>query len=243
MIDYKLIADIIKNSKYAIAFTGAGISVESGVHPFRGADGVWEKHGTSFAEIEFFKKNPEESWKSLKTVFYDTLIDVLPNNAHKVLAKLESMGIVKSVITQNIDNLHQKAGSKNVYELHGTAGSTICGKCKNIADITKEVIDNSPHKCQKCGGILKPNFIFFGEMLPQNALSKSIEYASKSDLCIIVGTTGIVMPAAQIPYIAKQHKSKIIEINPIPSNYTDSIVDIFIQEKASVALTEIEKYL
>lgn len=243
MINYKLTAEAIKNSKYAIAFTGAGISLESGVPTFRGVDGVWEKHGISFAKIDFFESNPEESWKSLKAVFYDSLIDVSPNNAHKVLAKMETMGIIKSTITQNIDNLHQKAGSKNVYELHGTAGTTMCTKCKDIAEVTREVIDTVPHKCKKCDGVIKPNFTFFGEMLPKLALSKSIESSSMSDVCIIVGTTGIVMPAAQIPYIAKQNKAKIIEINPKSSNYTDDIVDIFIKERASIALTEIEKFL
>ena len=243
MIDYKLIAQTIKDSKYAVAFTGAGISVESGVPPFRGPDGLWEKHGSQFAEISYFVKHQKESWKSLKKVFYDPITDVKPNKAHIVLANLEKMGIMRSVITQNIDNLHQEAGSKIVYELHGTAKYAVCMKCKTRYKIDKEILAMDPPSCEKCSATLKPAFVFFGEQLPAVDFNSSIEDAQKCDLFIIIGTGGEVMPAAQIPHLAKRSGARIMEINPEPSNFTNSIVDIYIQEKAGVAFTEIEKYL
>lgn len=243
MTDYQSVAKIIKESKYVVSFTGAGISVESGVPPFRGENGLWEKHGSQFAEISYFMKHQKESWNSLKKVFYDPITDVKPNKAHIVLANLEKMGIMRSVITQNIDNLHQDAGSKIVYELHGTAKYAVCTKCKTKYKITKEILSMDTPTCEKCASVLKPDFVFFGEQLPAIAFNSSIEDAEKSDLFIIIGTGGEVMPAAQIPHIAKRSGAKIMEINPAPSSFTNSIVDIYIQEKAGVAFTEIEKYL
>lgn len=243
MTDYQSAAKIIKESKYVAAFTGAGISVESGVPPFRGENGLWEKHGSQFAEISYFMKHQKESWNSLKKVFYDPITDVKPNKAHIVLANLEKMGIMRSVITQNIDNLHQDAGSKIVYELHGTAKYAVCTKCKTKYKITKEILSMDPPACERCASVLKPDFVFFGEQLPAIAFNSSIEDAEKSDLFIIIGTGGEVMPAAQIPHIAKRSGAKIMEINPAPSSFTNSIVDIYIPEKAGVAFTEIEKYL
>ena len=243
MIDYKLIAQTIKDSKYVVAFTGAGISVESKVPPFRGENGLWEKHGSQFAEISYFTKHQKESWRSLKKVFYDPITDVKPNKAHIVLANLEKMGIMRSVITQNIDNLHQEAGSKIVYELHGTAKYAVCMKCKTRYKISREILAMEPPSCERCGSTLKPDFVFFGEQLPAMDFNSSIEDAEKSDLFIIIGTGGEVMPAAQIPHIAKRSGAKIMEINPMHSNFTDSIVDIYVGEKAGKAFEEIEKYL
>lgn len=244
MINYELITKIIKESKYAVAFTGAGISVESGVPPFRGENGLWEKHGSQFAEISYFVRHQKESWQFLKKVFYDSIMDVKPNKAHIVLSNLEKMGIMHSIITQNIDNLHQEAGSKIVYELHGTAQYAICMKCKTRYKINKKILVMDPPSCEKCKSTLKPNFVFFGEKLPSMDFNNSIEDAQKCDLFIIIGTGGEVMPAAQIPYMVnKRSDAKIIEINPEPSNFTNSIVDIHIQEKAGIAFKEIEKYL
>ena len=243
MIDYKLIAKTIKESKYAVAFTGAGISVESGVPPFRGPDGLWEKHGSQFAEISYFIRYPKESWQSLKKVFYEPIDNVKPNKAHIVLANLEKAGIMRSVITQNIDNLHQEAGSKIVYELHGTAKYAVCMKCKNKYKINKEILSMNPPVCEKCSSVLKPAFVFFGEQLPSFDFQSSIDDANKSDLFIIIGTGGEVMPAAQIPHLAKRSGAKIIEINPETSSFTNSIVDIYVKEKSGIAFGEIEKYL
>ena len=130
-----------------------------------------------------------------------------------------------------------------MYELHGTAKYAVCMKCKTRYKISKEILAMDPPSCEKCGSTLKPDFVFFGEQLPAIDFNSSIEDAQRSDLFIIVGTGGEVMPAAQIPHIAKKAGAKIIEINPEPSNFTNYIVDIYIQEKAGKAFAEIEKYL
>ena len=138
MDNMQKVAQIIKNAKYLTAFTGAGISVESGIPPFRGAGGLWEKYDPKFIEIDFFYSHPLESWQEMKKIFFSDMKKALPNTAHKVLAELEQEGILKGIITQNIDGLHQKAGSKNVQEFHGTINTLTCVQCGakyNIKDI------------------------------------------------------------------------------------------------------------
>ncbi|HAF29378.1 MAG TPA: RNA polymerase subunit sigma [Bacteroidales bacterium] len=224
--------DIILNSKYTIAFTGAGISVESGIPPFRGKDGLWSKYDPNVLDLGNFQLNPIESWKVIKEIFYDFFGAAKPNAAHFVLAKMESMGLVKALITQNIDNLHYEAGSKEVYEFHGNSRMLVCPYCskKIVAaeiDLTKMPL------CNECHAVLKPDFIFFGEGIPEMAYRKSFEAAGKADVVIIIGSTGEVYPAANIPPLAKHKGAKVIEINPEKSLFTETITDIFIQGKAS----------
>ena len=238
---YKKSADIIKKSKSILVFTGAGISVDSGIPPFRGKDGLWEKHDTKFVEIDYFLKHPKECWDLLKKIFYDKLVLAKPNKAHLILAEMESHDNLHAIATQNIDALHSIAGNTTVYELHGNCQKLKCIKCSNIENVSKEILENLPPTCKKCGSVLKPDFVFFGEMLPEYDVQKSFEFASICDLCIIIGTTGIVMPAGSIPYKAKENNATIIEINPNASAYTDSIVDIFIESEASPALKLLHK--
>ena len=226
-------AEVIKNSKYSIAYTGAGISVESGVPPFRGENGIWNKYDPKTLELDFFHKNPLESWKVIKQLFYDFFGKAEHNKAHIVLAEMENKGLLKCVITQNIDNLHQQAGSKIVHEFHGNSHKLVCTKCKSYFDFKLVDFDNLPPYCEKCGGLLKPDFIFFGEGIPPDAYQNSIEAAHKAEVVILVGSTGEVMPAAQIPYLAKQNGATIIEVNPNESNFTNSITDIFLIGKAT----------
>ena len=129
-------AEVIRKAKYAVAFTGAGISVESGIPPFRGENGLWNKVDPFFLEIEFFRKKPLQSWKKIKEIFYDRLGNAEPNLAHEVLAKMEKRSFLESVITQNIDDLHQKAGSHYVYELHGTYKQLVCTECSSEFDMS-----------------------------------------------------------------------------------------------------------
>ncbi len=228
---YKKAAKIIKESKNLIAFTGAGISVESGIPTFRGPTGLWSKYDPKILDIDFFRNNPEESWRYIKEIFYDFMRDIKPNYAHKFLAELEKERLLKGVITQNIDNLHQEAGSKNVIEFHGTASKLICMECETKYYSKDISLDSLPPLCKKCGGLLKPDFVFFGEQIPPKAFSKSIELCTNADTIIIIGTTGEIMPASQLPYLAKN--AKVLEINIEPSNYTKSITDIFLQDKAT----------
>ena len=240
---YKKVAKLIKNSTKAVAFTGAGISVESGIPTFRGPEGLWSKYNPKILDIDYFTLNPKESWEKIKEIFYDYMQNIKPNKAHYFLAELEKNDLLKCVITQNIDNLHQEAGSKNVIEFHGTAKKLLCMNCFKKYDKDEINLNDLPPLCPKCWGLLKPDFVFFKEPIPKNALEKSLEMAQNCDLMIVIGTTGEIQPASQIPILAKQNGAKIIEINIEKSNYTDTITDIFLQDKATIASEKIKIHL
>ncbi|MBD3351745.1 MAG: NAD-dependent protein deacylase [Candidatus Lokiarchaeota archaeon] len=230
---------LIKKSKHAVAFTGAGISVESGIPPFRGPGGIWEKYDPTLFDIGFFLEHPKKSWELIRKIFFESFGDAKPHAAHTVLAALEKRGTLKAIITQNIDNLHQSAGSTRVIQFHGNSNYFICIDCNKKYELDYITFDKLPPVCEVCGGILKPDFVFFGEPIPQQAHIDSMYEAEHSDLLILVGTTGIIMPASLIPFVAKRNGAKIIEINPNKSQYTDEIVDIFLQGKAKVVFEKI----
>lgn len=233
-------ASVIRKARHVTAFTGAGISVESGIPPFRGKDGLWNKYDPSFLDIGYFNRNPEKSWRLIKEIFYDFFGSAGPNKGHFALAEMEKRGFVKAVITQNIDNLHQKAGSMKVYELHGTSRTLTCMSCSGIYEAAKIDLAQLPPKCPACsGGILKPDFVFFGEPLPQFDYSHAIEEANLADVFLVIGTTGEIMPASVIPHIAKRNGATIIEVNPEGSSYQSTITDIFLRGKAGVVLPEL----
>ena len=239
----KQAAQLIRKAKYAVAFTGAGISVESGIPPFRGENGLWNTTHPIFLEIEFFNKKPFQSWQKIKEIFYDKLGDAKPNIAHTTLAKMEERSFLEAVITQNIDHLHQAAGSKYVYELHGTYKNLVCTECQSEYDLSFANLDYLPPTCFVCKGILKPDIVFFNEPIPHFAKKRSFEEAEKADVFIIIGTNAEVLPAARIPEVAKENGAKIIEINIQPSHYTNTITDVFLEMKATEAMSEIGKLL
>ena len=231
--DIRTTAELILKSRFTAALTGAGISVESGIPPFRGADGLWNKYDPRTLEIDYFLEHPAESWKVIREIFYSFFSCAKPNRAHLVLAEMEQKTLLGRVITQNIDNLHQLAGSKEVYEFHGNSGRLLCLHCGRKYPVSSISLDHIPPTCRECGGLLKPDFVFFGEAIPQTPLAAAYEAAAISDVFIIIGTTGEVMPANQIPLAAKSNGSKIIEINTEPSNFTYRISDFFLRGKAS----------
>lgn len=226
-------AQAIKEANRVTAFSGAGISVESGIPPFRGENGLWNKYDPTFLDLSYFYQNPTESWKLIKEIFYDFMGKVDPNRAHTALAEMEQMGYVHATITQNIDNLHQKAGSNTVYEYHGNSRELTCMECRKKHRIEEISWQSMPPRCFSCQGILKPDFIFFGEGIPEPAGSLSHKEAYNSDLFLVIGTTGEIMPAALIPMEAKRNGATIIEINIQPSHYTHAITDTFVQGKAT----------
>ncbi len=232
-------AELLKHSRYTTAFTGAGISVESGIPPFRGATGLWSKYNPIVLDINYFHTNPLESWKVIKEIFYDFFGKAEPNRAHLVLAAMEQQGLLKNIITQNIDNLHQEAGSNEVYEFHGNSRELVCTKCSKRFLMHEIDFDKLPVTCDACGGLVKPDFIFFGEGIPSEAYSKSLAAAENADVFLVIGTTGEIMPASQIPLIAKNNGAKIIEINVEPSNYTFHITDVFLKGKASEMMAKL----
>jgi len=242
MNDYNTAARWITESRNAVAFTGAGISVESGIPTFRGPEGLWSRYDPKVLDLGYFYEHPRECWEVIKEIFYDYMgAQARPNAAHKLLAGLERNGRLRGVITQNIDNLHQEAGSRNVVEFHGTAQTLLCTECGDRTPFTEHDLSDLPPLCETCSGLLKPDFIFFGEAIPPAAYQKSVELCAEADLLIIVGTTGEVMPASMIPYEAKN--ARVIEINVEPSTYTEDKTDLFLQAKATEAAREIARRL
>jgi len=224
---------LLEKSKYTTAFTGAGISVESGIPPFRGPEGLWSRYDPTVLDINYFHQHPEESWAVIKEIFYDFFGKAKPNVAHFALARLEEKGKLTNIITQNIDNLHQEAGSHEVYEFHGNSHSLVCTRCGKHFDIRAISLKALPVLCDQCGGLIKPDFIFFGEGIPAVAYQKSLEAARNADVFLVIGTTGEIMPASQIPFLAKENGAKIIEVNTQPSQFTHQITDVFLQGKAA----------
>jgi NAD-dependent deacetylase len=236
-------ADLILHSKHATAFTGAGISVESGIPPFRGREGLWSRYDPECLDLDSFYRDPVETWKLIKEIFYDFFGQAKPNPGHTSLAELEKAGYLKAVITQNIDSLHHQAGNKNIIEFHGTSGRLKCTQCGLIITFEPSYLKQLPPLCQSCKGLLKPDFIFFGEAIPLDAYNASMNEAKFSDIFIIIGTTGEVVPASSIPWQAKTHGSIIIEVNPEPSTYTHAVTDIFLQGKAGKMLPELARQI
>ena len=236
-------ASLIVNAKHLVAFTGAGISVESGIPPFRGEGGIWSKYDPSILDIEYFSSHPAESWEGITQIFYSFFSEARPNAAHYLLARLEKEGLLKSVITQNIDNMHTEAGNSKVIEYHGNSRWLKCGHCGERYEIAEVALEPLPPRCQEDHEILKPDFVFFGEGIPADAASRSVEEVSAADLLLIIGTTGEVMPAAMLPSIARSNGSQIIEINPRKSSYTNSLTDVFLQGPAAEVSKLLENYL
>ncbi len=234
-------AELIKSSSHTTTFTGAGISVESGIPPFRGSQGLYKNYNRELLDISYFYEHPVESWELNKEIFYDVIENAKPNKAHVILARMEEEGLIKSIITQNIDNLHQEAGSKNVYEFHGSSRRVLCTECGNKYEFEDEYFLNLPPKCPECNGILKPDYIFFGEEIPEPTRSRSFDEAIIADCMLIIGTTGEVEPASTIPFRASENGARIIEINIKKSNYTEDIADVFIEGKATDIMDKLYK--
>jgi len=237
------VADLIKKKGNVCALTGAGISVESGVPPFRGQGGIWEKIDPfEYAHITTFMKNPEKVWNVLLKEMKLTLDKAKPNKAHTALVEMEEMGFLRTVITQNIDGLHQAAGNSDVIEFHGNFANLSCISCNKSFKMSKIDIKSLPPKCD-CGSYLRPDCIFFGEMIPQETLYKSNEAAASCKTMLVIGTSATVQPAASIPTIAKKSGAVIIEINPEKTALSLNISDFFIQGKASIIMADLLKAL
>ncbi len=223
----------------AVALTGAGISVESGIPPFRGKGGLWEKiDPVKYAHIDAFMRDPAEVWRVLFTGLRDVLEKARPNNGHLGLYDLEEMGILQSIITQNIDGLHQSAGSSDVIEFHGTFAQQRCMTCHQTKDSVQVDLKSIPPRCA-CGGLLRPDVVMFGEAIPADHLQRAQMLASTCDVMLVVGTSATVVPAAYLPVIAKRGGATIIEINPEPTPLTDDASDITVLGEAGTAMRAI----
>lgn len=181
-------------------------------------------------------ENTQDSWDVIREIFYDLFGQTLPNAAHYALAEMEARGLIREVITQNVDHLHREAGSRTVHEFHGSLKQVRCLGCDRLYPVDRIDINCHLPLCGLCGGILKPDVIFFGEPIPERAATRSFEAADLTDCMILVGSTGTVAPANMIPPRAKANRAVIIEINTAPSEYTRRVTDIFIREKATTAM-------
>jgi NAD-dependent deacetylase len=234
------VAALLRSARSAIAFTGAGISVESGIPHFRGEGGLWTKFDPyKVAHIDTFRRDPAQYWTySLE----HRRADAEPNPAHRALVDLEQRGHLRAVITQNTDGLHQKAGSGQVIELHGSSLSVVCLDCEARfprADIDRLNREHCPPSCPSCGGqFLKPTVVLFGEALPEAALREAQVLAMAADVVLIVGSSLQVYPAAGIPRLARQHGAQLCIINAEPTPY-DDVAAAVIHGKAGEVLPEI----
>jgi len=238
-------AEMIREASRIVVFTGAGVSTESGIPDFRSPGGFWTKFDPEDFTIDKFLSSPEtrrKQWRFLLSG--DLLKEAGPNAAHRAIAELEALGRLDCVITQNIDNLHQKAGNDpgRVYELHGTMHWVRCLKCGSryaLDEILKKYrMADDPPACERCGGIMKPDVIFFGEALPEDILEEATRHASRCDLLIVVGSSLVVYPAATMPFIAKESGAKLVIVNLTPTP-ADRIADVVINASAGEALTRI----
>ncbi len=226
--------ELLRSSKYVVALTGAGISTASGIPDFRSPTGLYSKYPESIFDIDYFFEYPEVFYEFCKEALIP-MTEAKPNSAHLMLAKLEQKGLLKAVITQNIDGLHQKAGNRKVIELHGTVFEYYCTRCFKRFEPSqiKEMLDVAQIPVCSCSGLIRPNIVFFKESLPQEAISDAYLHASKCDLMIVLGSSLVVYPAAQIPIVAKSAKAKLVIVNRGETGL-DHICDLKIQEDLSV---------
>ena len=233
MDNIKTFARMLRKSDNIVFFGGAGVSTESGVKDYRSEDGLYntvKDHGVSPEEIlsiGFFRKKPDVFYHFYKNYF---ITDALPNPAHKALAELERMGKLRAVITQNIDNLHQAAGSCNVVELHGNTREFFCdscGKYEKTETAISEILDDKVPKCTHCGGLLRPKVVLYGEMLHENVPETAISHIENADLLIVGGTSLAVYPAAT--FVRYYQGKNLVIINKSETSY-DVKADLVIRE-------------
>lgn len=200
-----------------VAMTGAGISVASGVPSFRGRGGLWDRYDPmEVATVDALRDHPERVWRFLREL--DEVLRVArPNAGHQALAELERLGFLRAVITQNIDSLHQAAGSRHVVELHGSNRSLHCIACGyRILREQAEAHDiGTVPRCPRCDGVLKPDVTFFGEDLPHRALRRAEHLCRTCDVLLVIGTSAEVDPAARLPALARGHGAAVWEVNPV----------------------------
>ena len=240
-------AELIRNARHPVALTGAGISTPSGIPDFRSLDsGLWNKVNPLFvASIYAFRVRPRLFFDWIRPLA-QILMDAVPNPAHLALARLEQMGQLKTIITQNIDGLHQKAGSENVIEVHGHIRSAMCVRCHREVSIDallpRFLESRELPRCEKCGGVLKPNTILYGERLPVQAINAARRAARACDLMLIAGSSLNVSPASSLPYIARETGTQIIVIDQQPT-HIDDLASLVIREDVAVALPGVVAHL
>ena len=239
------LAQLIIRSKNAIVFTGAGISTESGIPDFRSPGGIWSRYDPEDFTIQKFLSSPaarKTIWKM--SIEGGLLTEAEPNLAHYAIAELYQLGKLDCVITQNIDNLHQKAGvpEDKVFELHGNVGWVVCLNCRRrfpMPEVLQKIKNGiEVPDCPDCQGILKPDAVFFGEALPQETLRQAIRRAQNCDLFIVIGSTLVIYPAAYIPTYATEAGAKLAIVNLTPTPF-DHYAEVVIRGKAGEVMSRV----
>ncbi|UCD44753.1 MAG: NAD-dependent protein deacylase [Candidatus Bathyarchaeota archaeon] len=237
----KRAAQLVISSEYVTVLTGAGVSVESGVRPFRGPGGLWTERGEpSMDGYQSFMQDPKAYWERRHRPrryrgSWTPISEAAPNPGHLALAELEGLGLLKWLVTQNIDNLHNEAGSRNVLEIHGNSKKLRCVSCD--ARYPREGFDLSelPPRCPVCGGFMKGDTVMFGEPIPSDVLERCFEESNRSDCMLVVGTSAVVTPAASLPLIVKRNGGVLIEVNPFKTELSNSC-DVCIRAPSGKAL-------
>jgi NAD-dependent deacetylase len=225
----------LREASWVTAFTGAGVSAESGVPTFRGSGGIWEKfRPEELASMDAFLRNPDLIWQ-----WYAhrraVMAEVQPNPGHTALVRLERLFPGFAVITQNIDNLHRRAGSATVYELHGNIERNFCSRCGESYHPESAACSDHVPRCLACGGPVRPDVVWFGELLPEEQWQGSLRAARSADLFLSIGTSALVYPAASLPMIARRAGAYLVEINPEPTPLTD-LADEFLAGRSGEIL-------
>ena len=240
--DIEAVADRLARAERGVAFTGAGISTESGLADFRSPGGVWARYRTVYYN-EFVTSEPAriEYWR-MKKELYPEFAAARPNAGHLALARLEAAGRLRGVITQNIDGLHAAAGSRNVLELHGTGRFVDCLGCGRrwpAGEIFERYKDfDAAPRCDFCGGLMKPAVVMFGEMLPQDVLEKAFQFSAEADVFVAAGSSLVVEPAASMPREAKRQGAFLAIVNR-DATPLDDMADVVIRESCGEALKAI----
>ena len=230
----------LKSARTVVFFSGAGISAESGIPTFRGKDGMWNKfRPEELANFDAFMRNPQLVWEWYnyrKSIIHQSK----PNAGHYAIVEMGKYFENVIVITQNVDNFHQKAGSRTIYELHGNIESNFCVKCKKHYDGDLDFKDGNP-KCS-CGGLIRPDVVWFGEFLPADQFQLSEKAARICDVFFIVGTSAVVYPAASLVHVAKSNRAFLVEVN-IEETEISSLVDVSFYGKSGKILRQIVEQL
>ena len=240
MEDTQRLSDLINEANCILVLTGAGISKESGIPTFRGKDGWYKQYSPEeLATPSAFRKNPRLVWEWYN-LRRKIILSAKPNIAHLKIAEIEKHKSCFLLVTQNVDSLHKKAGSQKVIELHGNIFRTRCTVCGRLYTEDYKIFKESelPPRCPHCGGLLRPDVVWFGEMLNQKDIEESFSFAQKADLILVVGTSGVVYPAALLPQIVKSRGGLVIEINPEETPIT-SISYLSIRQPATLALSKL----
>ena len=237
-------AELVAGARRGVAVTGAGISAESGIPTFRGEGGLWRQYDpVKVATLDRFLENPEQYWLVARERG-PAVLSAAPNPGHRALVDLEAAGHIGSVVTQNTDGLHQDAGSKSVIELHGS-GRTVrcldCGVVESRGDVQARLAREMPPRCLVCGGaVMKPTVVFFGEEMPAAAVARAFELARAADLMLVVGSSLVVFPAAEVPLVAARAGVPIVLINAEPTPI-DELAEVVIHGRAGEVLPEIAR--